>query len=183
MWLGQKKLADLSLVETRITDAGVRLVLQNEALRTLDVSGTRAAGDWFAGLPPRPNLRKLGAARTRFDDAAAGQLGRFPNLARIDLSGCEPLTDKGLAGLAAVPRLAACDLSGTGAGDLTAAVLARLAGVEDVRMARSNLTDAGAKLLGAAPKLRHLDARGTKVTREGAERAKMGRARLEIRTD
>lgn len=178
-----KNLVELSLSATRITDVSVRLAVLNENLRSLDVSETSIGGGWLAGLQERPQLRKLSVARTKFDDEGAALLVRFPNLSRLDASGCEPLTDKGLAALGTLKALTAVELSGTAAGDGTAAALAKLPQLTDAGFGRSKLTDAGAKLLGSAAKLRVLDARGTKVSREGAERAKMGRARLEIRTD
>jgi Leucine-rich repeat (LRR) protein len=178
-----KNLVELSLSGTRITDVSVRLAVVNENLRALDVSETHTGGGWLAGLAERPKLRKLSVARTKFDDAGAAQLVRFPNLSRFDASGCEPLTDKGLAALGALKALTAVELSATAAGDDTAAALAKLPQLTDSGFARSKLTDAGAKLLASAAKLRVLDVRGTRVSREGAERAKMGRARLDIRTD
>lgn len=178
-----KNLVELSLSATRITDVSVRLAVQNENLRSLDVSETHIGGGWLARVPERPRLRKLNVARTKFDDEGAALLVRFPNLSRFDASGCESLTDKGLTALGAVRALTAVELSATAAGDATAAALAQLPELTDAGFGRSKLTDAGAKLLGSAAKLRVLDARGTKVTREGAERAKRGRARLEIRTD
>jgi internalin A len=178
-----KNLVELSLSATRITDVNVRFAVLNENLRALDVSGTAIGGQWLAGVPERPQLRKLSVARTKFDDDGAAQLVRFPNLSRLDASGCEPLTDKGLAALGALRALTAVELSDTAAGDATAAALAKLPQLLDAGFARSKLTDAGAKLLASGAKLRVLDARGSKVSREGAERAKMGRARLDIRTD
>lgn len=178
-----KNLVELSLSGTRITDVSVRLAMQSESLRALDVSETNTTGAWLAGLPERPRVRKLSVARTKFDDAGAALLVRFPSLSRLDASGCERLTDKGLAALAALRALTAIELSDTAAGDATAAALAKLPELTDAGFGRSKLTDAGAKLLGSCAKLRVVDARGTKVTREGAERAKMGRARFEIRTD
>jgi len=178
-----KNLLELSLSGTRITDVSVRLAVVNESLRALDVSETSVGGSWLMGLQERPRLRKLSVARTKFDDAGAARLVRFPNLSRLDASGCEALTEKGLVALGALKALTAIELNDTAAGDATAAALAKLPELTDAGFGRSKLTDAGAKLLGSCAKLRVLDARGTKVTREGAERAKMGRARFEIRTD
>ena len=53
----------------------------------------------------------------------------------------------------------------------------------NVGYGRTKITDAGMMALAAAPKIRQIDARGTKATKEGAERAKMGRTRVEIRVE
>ena len=67
--------------------------------------------------------------------------------------------------------------------DDTAKLLGALPDLADANFAGTKLTDAGVKALAAAPKIRQIDARETKATKEGAERAKMGRARLEIRVE
>ena len=59
----------------------------------------------------------------------------------------------------------------------------RLPDLDDANFARTKLTDAGVNALAAGTKIRQIDARETKVTKEGAERAKMGRVRLEIRVE
>jgi hypothetical protein len=93
------------------------------------------------------------------------------------------VSDAGLTSLKDLKKLTACDLSGTQVGDNTAKLIGVLPNLEDANFARTKLTDVGVKALASGTKIRQINASGTKATKEGAERAKMGRTRLEIRVE
>jgi hypothetical protein len=151
-----------------------------EALRVLDLSQTAITGSGFSQFPVRPNLRKLTVSDTKFNDAGAEHLAKFVGLTRFDAANCATLSDKGLSSLTSTKKLTRCDLSGTAAGDDTAKVLGALPEFQDGNFTRTKLTNVGVQSLALAPTIRNITACETKVTREAAERAKMGRKNVEI---
>jgi hypothetical protein len=176
------ELLDLSLSGTKVTDTGLAHLASLSHLRTLDISSTAIRGSGFAAFPNRPALRKLSASGSLFQDSAAAHLVKFPGLTLLALSETS-VTDNGMTSLDQLKRLAKCDLSGTSVGDATAHRLSTFTALEDVGFANTRLTDAGLAALAASPTIRCIDARETKVTKDGAARAKLGRTRFDIRLE
>jgi internalin A len=166
---GAKAIAELYLSDTRITDTGLRELAGLTKLRVLDVSKTKITGVTFDRLPAGA-MRKLVLDGTGFNDEGAAHLARFTELVTLSAAGC-PVSDAGLKGLSKLTKLTKADLSDTKAGDGATGLLGALPALELVSLDRTALTDAGLKELVRAPRLRFVEARGTKVTKPGAAEA------------
>ena len=163
-----KTLTELHLSGTKVTDTEMRELGGLDKLRVLDVSNTVVQGDGFDRLPT--SLRKLVLDGSKFDNRGAKHLARLTELVTLSAAGC-PVSDAGLVALKSSTKLTKVTLADTKAGDATARLLGALPLLEIAGFDRTPLTDAGLRELARAPRLRFVEARGTKVTKPGAAEA------------
>ncbi len=129
-------------------------------LRALAIAGMSIDDDQVVYLEPLSGLEGLSLAHTALTDAGvSGVVRAAPGLTRLDLSGCDAVTD------AAV-------------GELT-----RLAALESLDLRGTAVTDAGLSGLRVLFALRQLDVRGAAVTAEGVESLRMALPECEILSD
>jgi Leucine-rich repeat (LRR) protein len=180
-----RTITDLTLANTRVNDDNLAL-LQVFRLRRLSLEGCPVSGRGLAHLKAVPELAQsladLSLARTQFSDAHTGILRAFPNLRRLDVSGC-PVRGPGLTTLKELPELRELILACPTLTDLFAEELGGLRRVERLSLAGSSLTDAGLKHLGGLAQLRDLDLRGTKVTAEGVAALRKALPACDIKAD
>lgn len=173
-----KALTELDLSDAAVTDAGIPLLAGMNGLRVLNLSGTQVSGQAFDHLPT--SLRKLTLDDSKFNDDGAKHLARLTELTTLSAEKCV-VSDSGLAALGGLKKLTKVTLTGTKAGDGTARVLGTLPALEVANFSRTGLTDAGLRELVRAPRLRFVEARGSKVTKQGAaEGVKFGPDGLRI---
>lgn len=89
-------------------------------------------------------------------------------------------TDETLEELRSLPTLKWVDLSGTRITDSGLAALGRILTLQSVDLSDNNITDAGLNQLAGLVNLRDLNLRGTRVTREEAERFRSAHPRLRM---
>jgi hypothetical protein len=129
-------------------------------LRALEIAGMSIDDDQVVHLEPLSGLEGLSLAHTALTDAGVfGVVRAAPGLKRLDLSGCDAVTD------AAV-------------GELT-----RLAALESLDLRGTAVTDAGLSGLRVLFALRQLDVRGAAVTAEGVESLRMALPECRILSD
>jgi hypothetical protein len=159
----------LTLRRTAISDDGLGSLEKLPALWDLDLCGTRVGDSGAARLSRFQCLTWLGLSRSRITDDGLGQIGRMKQLTRLSLN-CTTVTDKGLRHLTTLTNLSDLSLSCTRISDSGLRYLQGLTELHTLRLCRTRITDAGIAYLGGAQCLWLLDIRGTKISREGAEK-------------
>jgi len=100
-----KGLEELNLIETSVTDKGVRSLrkvpLTYLALWHTQISDTSLG--YIAEMEPMKQLQLKGCLR--ITDTGVAKLGKLRNLWMLNLMGCSGITNKSLKALAACPRL------------------------------------------------------------------------------
>jgi serine/threonine protein kinase/Leucine-rich repeat (LRR) protein len=104
---------ELSLANTRITDAGLAQLRKLDRLTRLDLSQTSVKGPGLDQLQGASELINLNLAGTPLTDQGIGRLLRFERLRNLNLSNTAT-TDVGLANLQDLKPLETLDLRGTG---------------------------------------------------------------------
>lgn len=106
-----RKLKELDLTASRITDEGLTALSLNPALEKLILDETKITSKALVHVAKLPRLRELGLRGCRLRDDGVSTLHGLPRLKELDLQG-NPLTDQGAAHLKAL-RLHRLDLSKT----------------------------------------------------------------------
>ncbi len=88
-------LAGLDLSHTEVTDAGIRLLVGFDVLRTLALKGTAVSGDSAGVLAGLAGLERLNLFETQMDDAGLRRLAASSSLQRIFV-GSSRVTDAGV---------------------------------------------------------------------------------------
>ncbi len=138
-----------------------------------------------------PKLRKLDLAYTHINDRALEPLKKLRQLATLDLTFAEHITDAGLAHLRSIPSLERLSLEGTRISDSGMSSLAALANLNALNLRSTLITDSaieqletlarleelsiganriagwGLIYLQALPRLKHLDLSGVQLTDDG----------------
>jgi hypothetical protein len=164
---GLGRMVLLSLVETSVSDAGLRHLRHADALKELDLEATEETGPGLEHLRRLP-LRWLSLRDTRIDDRALVHVAAIETLEYLSL-GITRVTGAGVAELATLPALQTLDLSQTYFADDDLRHLAGLP-VTTLGLSETGVTDAGLAHLERLPRLRFVILCGTRVTREGLER-------------
>lgn len=162
-----------------VSDAGLRALAGNRALREMAVWETDVTGDFLAaydGVPLtefRSSRRYNGEAtwtpagarnlarfpgltglvlneQTLLDEDLISVLTALPDLTHLELRGCTGIADNAFAGLAGLMKLRSLDLRGSPAGDAMLGPLVALPRLETLYLGSDSLSDAG---LAALPKL------------------------------
>jgi eukaryotic-like serine/threonine-protein kinase len=116
---GLKKLAqatdvnELSLADTKVTDAGLVHLRKLQRLTRLNLSQTAIKGPGLDHLQDASGLVELNLADTQITDQGISRLLRFERLKNLDLSNTAT-TDVGLANLKDLKSLVTLNLRGTG---------------------------------------------------------------------
>ncbi|HYO24831.1 MAG TPA: hypothetical protein VEQ85_07770, partial [Lacipirellulaceae bacterium] len=137
------KLADLSLINAAITDAGLAKLKQIKTLRQLNLQGsTELTNEGMATIAQLGELTHLSLAYTAINDPGVAALAPLKKLKLLDVRGCL-ITDAGLAIVGELPALVAIKCRSSA---ITDAGLAHLAGAKKLRglhLEDAKLSDGG----------------------------------------
>lgn len=142
---GFQHLQQIGFPNTRLSDQGLRRLVELPDLRSLDLSATSITDDGLVALADRP-------------------------FEQVVVRDNRQLTDRSLIKLAGNPHLESLTLSGTRATD---AVLAKLAGhrrLNGLYLAHTATTDKGLESIATIHQLNYLALNDTRVTAQGLER-------------
>ena len=109
---GAGSLTRLELLETGITDDGMRAIAACDKLQALFFNSTAVTASGFAALEDLKSLKELSAYGSSFDDEAAGSASKLSNLTMLDLTNTR-ITDAGLQKLRSLKKLNTLNLGGS----------------------------------------------------------------------
>jgi hypothetical protein len=95
----------VNLSDSRITDAGLKILTQLKNLQVLDLSSNRITDEGLIGLAGLKNLQLLDLSNTQITDVGLMRLAELKNLQSLDLRFTQ-VTDVGLKGLTGLKKLA-----------------------------------------------------------------------------
>jgi Leucine-rich repeat (LRR) protein len=153
--LRSEHVAELSLSQTAITDAGLRSLAGLSSLRSLNLQGTKVT------------------------DAGLAHLGAVKGLAELNLAGTN-VTGKGFAHLKAKPDLEKLILDDSSVADDALAELAGCPNLAFLHLSETAITDAGLDKLHEVKSLRSVALEGSDVTRAGVDRLKGAVKRINV---
>jgi Leucine-rich repeat (LRR) protein len=173
---GLPRLSALRLIN--ITDAGLPRLPKLPALRTLDLTASRVAGDGLTALTRFPRLETLALDRRTLTADGLSHLPLIPSLRVLHLDGTGPdvlvhevsqrnpslLTDDALQGLERVPNLRELSLTNLPVSDEALRQLRHVPGLQVLRLDGSEVTDHGLEHLRHVPDLRELHATNLPLT-------------------
>ena len=145
------KLRVLRLSKTAITDAGIHALAKCETLERLDVSQTKIGSPGVEALKTLPRLRDLNLYLTLVTDTGldsfqdAGHRSAA-RIERLNLDKC-PITDAGIPKLASLTNLSWLHLGGTAITDTSLIELAKFASLKEVIVTKTETTLAGVEKL------------------------------------
>jgi Leucine-rich repeat (LRR) protein len=100
------QLRELNLANTQIGDTGIISLSNNQNLQRLDLTGTPITNAGLASLARLENLHTLLLANTPITDAGLLELRGMRNLRELDVSRCAGITPAGIRALqTAIPTL------------------------------------------------------------------------------
>ena len=103
-----------------------------------------------------PDIVELRISEPKITAAGLAHLAKLKKLTSLRLANLKTLEDADFAPLAQMTSLERITLSGSGAGDLTAAALAKLPNIRQVNIGSSAFTDEGMRHIGGIATLNHL---------------------------
>lgn len=156
---------EVTIRNSRVTDAGLAYLAHLKTLRALDVSQGAVTDAALPALAELTGLERLNLSGNRLARPDWSALARLEHLAEMDLSGNQ-LGDEALAGLDALKRLRRLDLKKTGLSDAALRHLAALKHIESLDLSDNGLTGRGLDALVNGGKLQTLDLAGSPVGRE-----------------
>jgi hypothetical protein len=104
---------------------------------------------------------------TNVNDEWLQNLGMVQELTGLDMTGCEAVTDDGLAKIAGLTRLRSLSVAGSQVTDAGLRNLKDMTEITHLFLGNTQITDARLKHLGHMKKMEWLDLRSTRVTDEG----------------
>lgn len=169
---GLKELEDLSLAETKITDAGIHFLKHFPQLTQIDLELLPQLTDnALKGLVSLKKLRCLDLRESPFTDSALIHLQELKSLERLYLAQTK-VAGSGLQYLRGLSKLEYLDVHETAVGDEALVHIGRLRGLKDLGLCGTQVTDRGMKHLKRLSKLRTLSLEETQVTVEGKKTLK-----------
>jgi hypothetical protein len=143
------ELRAVNLAGTQITDEGGAALAGLGKLEIADLGGTRVGRKTVAALRQLP-LRELFLDHTRIRGEVATLAQLAPGLVRFDVSStAHHPTDAELAWLATAPNLVEIGISGAKVHDALALALVKLAGLRELRLAETAITNATIRAIAA----------------------------------
>jgi hypothetical protein len=155
---GLKRLEELELVDTRITDKGLKALSQIKTLKRLVVA--------FSPL---------------VTDAGVENLAKLANLEELVLTDVPGLKGLGLAALQGTTKLRTLDLSWTGVTDDGLTALKGHKSLQHLVLEECPISERSLQAVATMPKLRELSLEETKVSRAQVEQFRKARPTLLIR--
>ena len=166
---GLTNLSDLQLFFTnQITDAGLEHLKGLKSLSQLELMGTQVTDAGLLHIKGFTRLTVLDLEQTRVTDAGLAQLREFTNLSRLNVS-LTKVTDAGLVHLRGLTKLASLDLGGTEVTDSGLVHLDELTNLTYLGLMGTQVTDAGLLHLKVLTNLSILEINGAQVTSAGVQ--------------
>ncbi|WP_168565771.1 leucine-rich repeat domain-containing protein [Crateriforma spongiae] len=159
---GQRSLVFLSLAQTPITDATLRIVCDLGQLKWLFLDHTKITDQAAVGLGKLSNLRTLSLAGCELTDKTFSHVS-WPRLHTLDLSESR-ISDTTVGRLSGHQTIQNLNLSQTGVTDRCMNDLVTMPKITRLNLAGTKITDAGFAKLKSLGNLRELDVTGTQVT-------------------
>jgi len=146
-----KKLRKIRISKTAITDAGMSHLAKCETLEDIDVSQTKIGDIGVRELRALPRLKNLNLYLTLVTDQGLDSFRKedfrsATKIERLNLDKC-PITDSGLAHLASLTSLAWLHLGGTAITDAGLAELAKLETLKEAIVTKTETTLEGVETL------------------------------------
>ncbi|MCI0702401.1 MAG: hypothetical protein L0241_15065 [Planctomycetia bacterium] len=160
-----KKLEEVRLLRTRVTDKGLGELSTLPALHFLGLDGSIMAGAAFKN-PGWVKLRVVEASGTRFDNSGMDAVANLPVLERLNVSSTR-ITDVGARHLIRTQKLTHLECANTEVGDGAMPTFGRLKTLAHLNLQKTSLTDAGLGTLEFLDSLQELDLESTAVTGSG----------------
>ncbi len=140
-------LASVGLAGTRLTDASAPVIASWSRLHYIDLGGTRIGEATCRVLGDLPELVSLALGATPLTDAALAELARCSRLTTLNLATCPAITVERIAQVRSLPQLRRLDLRKTNLDDQVVEVLAPAKQLRVIRLAGTQVTEAGARRL------------------------------------
>jgi len=146
-----KKLRKIRLSKTAITDSGMNALAKCEFLEDVDISQTKVGDFGIWELRALPRLKNLNLYLTRVTDTGldsfrVGEHRSAAKIERLNLDKC-PITDAGIPKLASLTSLAWTHLGGTAITDTGLAELAKLSSLKEAIVTKTETTLQGVEQL------------------------------------
>ncbi|MCA9260565.1 MAG: carboxypeptidase regulatory-like domain-containing protein, partial [Planctomycetales bacterium] len=156
-------LRELNLARAEVTDDGLEAIAAIESLEELDVSGTQVGDAGLRRLSKHSGLKRLFMRDTRVTDAGLADVGRLRQLEELDITGCR-IDDQGLAHLSELSNLARLDLYGCRVTDEGLAHLATMTQLRDLDLSGTLVGDQGMDVVAGFSDLEQLRISGSRIT-------------------
>jgi Leucine-rich repeat (LRR) protein len=161
---GMTAMVEMNLSETQISGEGLVHLKDMQQLNELDISECPLAGG-LDGLAPVP-LVTLDASECGIQDVHVAQIAKISSLQRLRVHDTQ-MTDSGLKSLSVLKNLEYITLWDTLVSDKGTVHLKAMQNLETVVMGSTGITDATLKVVATLPKLSTLNVDNTQVTDEG----------------
>ena len=175
-------LRDLELAD-EVSDADLSIIVAVKSLRSLKLSRAAVTDVGMKKLARLPELSELSLVDCKgLTDAGLEPIGRLKRLECLSLKGTN-VTDTGLREVAKLRALKSLDLSGTNIDDAGLSGFTTLTSLERLTLNFTNIGDAGLKSLSRLATLRMIYVRSTLVTKNGVDRMRAERPRINVYDD
>jgi len=179
-----KRLTELKVWRTSVTDEGLIGLASLSQLRALDFGGSNLSDAALSIITSQhPQLERLELHGSLITGETLGHLSSLESFTTLKLSSCERMTDEGFAQIAQLSSLEKLDVTTTSFADRHVKSLQTLPNLRQLNAKHVKLTDAGLEQLAAIPTLQLIDVYGTPVTSKGVASALVKRPTLEVRSD
>lgn len=161
-----KKLEDLNIHSTCITDEGFKLLLRLSNLWRLQIGGDGPTDDGLKSINDLHRLRSLELSESSFTDAGVSQLDNLNRLEKLYM-GRTKITGKCFERLAGMTKLETLFAFLSQFTDEGLKHLVPLKSLTEIVLSQTHVTNAGLKYLKKLPKLRRVQLEETHVTEVG----------------
>jgi len=131
--------AELNLMETKVSDVGLLHVAKFKNLRSLNIAATKVNGTGFRYLAEMRYLRELFCGGAPIQDSSLRYLKEFPSLSNLGLIDTK-VTDEGTVDLSQVSTLTELRMNGTKLTDRGLANLLTLKGLKILSVSNTKVT-------------------------------------------
>ncbi len=163
----QSKLKSLRIIDTKVSDDGLRTLSANNGLEFVNLSDNKnMTGAGMRFLAHSVHLKCLYLSRSGITDDGFAHIAELPSLESLRIDGT-PLGDNGIKGLTSLTKLSDLDIHDTKIGDDGLKVIARLPQLKTLVAYRIKIGDEGLASLDASPRLSFLRLDFSGVTSNG----------------
>lgn len=147
----------------RVHDDTLKLLVGQDQLRRLEVSGTAVTSAGLVHLKDLTNLQFLNVCLTAVSDDGFEHLANLTKMRRMTVCASK-ITGSGFAHLSNMKQIESINLHSSPASDAGLETIAKLTTLRRLEIVHTNVTDAGLKHLGSLTNLRQLHIHGKETT-------------------
>lgn len=166
-----EKLSELTLVDSRVTDAGMNEIAQCVNLTRLDVRGTVVTDAGLKEIAKLKKLKILGLVRTRITDAGLAELSGLKDLRQIYLANTN-ITDTGAHELVKLKELNYLGVIGTKITEVGFEELSQLSNLKTLFVGGASVTEASVEQFVKFKNLAVLSLGNSRITEAGLQKIK-----------